>query len=115
MRVAPAALQGDKTMAEFAQEFELHSTMINVWRQQLVEHAAVTAEPLVAFLLGLGHQQAHEIEIDRTAGDDDAESQVQSLLSIRFGFDVLNSRTPPSPREGPRGVGPRAIRQTHPC
>ena len=39
---------------------------------QVVEHAAVTAEPLVAFLLGLGHQQAHEIEIDR-AGDVDAD------------------------------------------
>ena len=43
-QVALAALQGDKTMAELAQEFGVHPTMINAWRRQLVEHAATAFE-----------------------------------------------------------------------
>lgn len=39
-QVALAALQGDKTMAELAQEYGVHPTMINAWRRQLLEHAA---------------------------------------------------------------------------
>ena len=43
-QVALAALQGDKTMAELAQEFGVHPTMINAWRRQLVDHAATAFE-----------------------------------------------------------------------
>lgn len=43
-QVALAALQDDKTMAELAQEFGVHPTMINAWRRQLVDHAATAFE-----------------------------------------------------------------------
>lgn len=43
-QVALAALQGDKTIAELAQVFGVHPTMINAWPRQLVEHAATALE-----------------------------------------------------------------------
>lgn len=39
-KVALAALKGDKTLAELAQEYDVHPNQIRVWKQQLVEHAA---------------------------------------------------------------------------
>ncbi len=39
-------------------------------------------------------------------------SPISAVISLRL--DVLNSRTPPAPKEGPRGVGSRAIREIHP-
>lgn len=43
-QVALVALQGDKTMAELAQVYWVHPTMINAWRRKLVEHAATAFE-----------------------------------------------------------------------
>ena len=39
-RVALEALRGDKTVAELAQHYQVHPTMINQWKRQLVEQAA---------------------------------------------------------------------------
>ena len=39
-RVALAALRDDKTMAQLCQQFEVHSTQITQWKQQLLEGAA---------------------------------------------------------------------------
>jgi transposase-like protein len=38
--VALAALREDRTTAEPCKEFELHSTQINDWKRQLLEHAS---------------------------------------------------------------------------
>ena len=39
-KVALAAVKGEKTLAELAQQFDLHPTQITQWRGQLLEGAA---------------------------------------------------------------------------
>ena len=39
-KVALAAIKGDKTLAELAQQFDLHPNQITQWRSQLLENAA---------------------------------------------------------------------------
>ena len=39
-KVALAALKGNKTLAELAQEFDLHANQIVEWKQQMQERAA---------------------------------------------------------------------------
>ena len=39
-KVALQAIRGDKTLAELAQQHQVHSTQIAAWKQQLLEHAA---------------------------------------------------------------------------
>jgi transposase-like protein len=38
--VALAAVKGDKTVAEFAEQFQVHPTQITDWKQQLQARAA---------------------------------------------------------------------------
>ena len=39
-QVAVAAIKGDKTLAELAEQFGIHPTQITEWKQQLLESAA---------------------------------------------------------------------------
>ena len=39
-KVALAALKGEKTLAEMAQQFDVHANQITQWRSQLLEGAA---------------------------------------------------------------------------
>lgn len=39
-KVALAAVKGDKTLAELAQQFDVHPNQITTWRSQLLEGAA---------------------------------------------------------------------------
>ena len=39
-KVALAAIKGDKTLAELAQQFDVHPNQITQWRGQLLEGAA---------------------------------------------------------------------------
>jgi transposase-like protein len=53
-KVALQAIRGDKTLAELAQQHQVHPTQITAWKQQLLEHAAE--------LFGNGHSRAHDTE-----------------------------------------------------
>ncbi len=39
-KVALAAVRGEKTLAELAQQFDVHPNLINQWRAKLLESAA---------------------------------------------------------------------------
>jgi transposase-like protein len=39
-KVALAAVRGDKTVAEIAQQYEVHPTQVTDWRRQLLDRAA---------------------------------------------------------------------------
>jgi transposase-like protein len=39
-KVALAAVKGDKTVAEIAQQYEVHPTQVVDWRRQLLDRAA---------------------------------------------------------------------------
>jgi transposase len=39
-KVALAAVRGEKTLAELSQQFDVHATLINSWKGQLLEGAA---------------------------------------------------------------------------
>ena len=47
-KVALAAIKGDKTVVEVAQQYEVHPNQVTDWRRQLVERAgaAFGAEPV---------------------------------------------------------------------
>ena len=38
-KVALAAVKGDKTLAELAEQYEIHPNQINDWRRQLLDNA----------------------------------------------------------------------------
>jgi transposase len=40
-KVALAAIQGDKTLSELAQQFDVHPNQITTWKTQLIERSAV--------------------------------------------------------------------------
>ncbi len=55
-KVALAALQGDATLTELSQRFDVHANQITQWKQQLAANAAA------AFGEREGRQQEGEIE-----------------------------------------------------
>ena len=55
-KVAIAAIKGDKTITELAQQFDVHPNQITQWKTQLLERAGIV-------FAGNGHQEAAPIDI----------------------------------------------------
>jgi transposase len=54
--VALAAIKGDKTVAELAQQFDVHANQITQWKTQLLDRAGVVFECS-------GHQEVSPIDV----------------------------------------------------
>jgi len=54
--VALAAIKGDKTIAEWPQQFDIHAKQITQWKTHLLDRAGVVFE-------GSGYRQAPPIDI----------------------------------------------------
>lgn len=67
-KIALAAVKGDKTIAQLAEEFRVHPNQIRAWKQQLLEHgsdivstatekrAGLTAKEREELIQTIGHQ-----------------------------------------------------------
>ncbi len=55
-KVALAAIKGDKTVAELAQQFDVHANQITQWKTQLLDRAGVVFEDS-------GHNEAPPIDL----------------------------------------------------
>ncbi len=58
-KVALAAVKGEKTLSELAQQFDVHPNQITTWRSQLLEGAAG--------VFGLEKTEAKDTVVDLTA------------------------------------------------
>jgi transposase len=69
-KVAPAALKGDRTIAQLAEQFDLHPNQITTWKAQLEGGAADVLEGALskAGLLSAKHvERAHDLPIIKQA------------------------------------------------
>jgi len=73
-KVVLAALRGDKTLAELAQQFDVHPNQISDWKSQLLDGAAgvfggdTPAEPAVDLKALHAKIGQHTLEIDFLVG-----------------------------------------------
>jgi transposase len=95
-KVALAAFRGDKTVAELASQYELHPTVINNWKRQLVEGVSGLFESSRAKAgddtkeigkgTGLGLAIVHQIIHERHGGTITLNSQInqgtESILKL---------------------------------
>ena len=72
-KVALAAIEGEKTLAELAQQFDVHPNQITQWRSQLLEGASgvfgadAKAEPVLAVDVKTLHAKIGELTLENDA------------------------------------------------
>jgi transposase-like protein len=87
-KVALAAIRGEKTVAELASQYEVHPTMINNWKRQLMEGASDVFESGNAAAPIHNDQQAQIDELYRQIGQLKVERDFLANRSAQLGLKL---------------------------
>ena len=85
-KVALEALRGEKTASELASQYQVHPTMINNWKRQLLEGASNLFEKGSEASKTSGEQQAQIDELYRQIGQLKVERDFLANRSAQLGF-----------------------------
>ena len=85
-KVALEALRGEKTASELASQYQVHPTMINTWKRQLLESASHLFEKGSEASKANGEQQAQIDELYRQIGQLKVERDFLANRSAQLGF-----------------------------
>lgn len=85
-KVALEALRGEKTASELASQYQVHPTMINTWKRQLLAGASNLFEKGHEASKPNGDQQAQIDELYRQIGQLKVERDFLANRSAQLGF-----------------------------
>lgn len=85
-KVALEAVRGEKTVAELASQYEVHATMINNWKRQLLEGASGLFEKGNETKKADENQQAQVDELYRQIGQLKVERDFLASRSAQLGL-----------------------------
>ena len=89
-KVALAAIRGEKTVAELASQYEVHPTMINNWKRQLLAGASDVFESSSSPVPAQSNQQAQIDELYRQIGQLKVERDFLAHRSAQLGLKLEN-------------------------
>jgi transposase-like protein len=85
-KVALEAIRGEKTASELASQYQVHATMINNWKRQLLEGASNLFEKDSEASKANGDQQAQIDELYRQIGQLKVKRDFLANRSAQLGF-----------------------------
>lgn len=85
-KVALEAIRGEKTVAELASQYEVHPTMINNWKRQVLEEASSLFEKGSESTKADESQQAQINELYRQIGQLKVERDFLASRSAQLGL-----------------------------
>jgi transposase-like protein len=87
-KVALEAIRGDKTVPELASQYELHPTMINGWKRQLLEEASQVFQKQSKGQKGKENPEAEINELYRQIGQLKVERDFLANRSAKLGLTI---------------------------
>jgi transposase len=85
-KVALEAVRGEKTISELTNQYEVHPTMINNWKRQLLEEASSLFEKVSGANKAEANQQAQIDELYRQIGQLKVERDFLASRSAQLGL-----------------------------